>query len=36
MSFLGFILLLIITAIAGAVGQAPAGYSLGVCRFRLW
>lgn len=29
MTFLGFILLLIVAAIAGSLGQAIAGYSLG-------
>jgi uncharacterized membrane protein YeaQ/YmgE (transglycosylase-associated protein family) len=31
MSLLGFILLFIIAAIAGSIGQALAGYSLGGC-----
>jgi uncharacterized membrane protein YeaQ/YmgE (transglycosylase-associated protein family) len=31
MTFLGFILLLVIAAIAGSLGQAIAGYSLGGC-----
>jgi uncharacterized membrane protein YeaQ/YmgE (transglycosylase-associated protein family) len=31
MSILGFVVLLIIAAVAGAVGQALAGYSLGGC-----
>ena len=31
MSLLGFIALLVIAAIAGAIGQALAGYSLGGC-----
>ncbi|HTX78996.1 MAG TPA: GlsB/YeaQ/YmgE family stress response membrane protein [Longilinea sp.] len=31
MTFTGFLLLLIIAAVAGAVGQAIAGYSLGGC-----
>jgi uncharacterized membrane protein YeaQ/YmgE (transglycosylase-associated protein family) len=31
MSLFGFIVLLIIAAIAGAIGQALAGYSLGGC-----
>ncbi len=31
MSLLGFIILLIIAAIAGSIGQALAGYSLGGC-----
>jgi uncharacterized membrane protein YeaQ/YmgE (transglycosylase-associated protein family) len=31
MSLLGFIVLLIIAAVAGAVGQVLAGYSLGGC-----
>lgn len=31
MSVLGFLLLLLIAAIAGAVGQSIAGYSLGGC-----
>jgi uncharacterized membrane protein YeaQ/YmgE (transglycosylase-associated protein family) len=31
MTFTGFLLLLVIAAIAGAVGQALAGYSLGGC-----
>jgi uncharacterized membrane protein YeaQ/YmgE (transglycosylase-associated protein family) len=31
MTLLGFIILLIIAAIAGSVGQALAGYSLGGC-----
>lgn len=31
MTFLGFIVLLVIAAIAGALGQAIAGYSLGGC-----
>jgi uncharacterized membrane protein YeaQ/YmgE (transglycosylase-associated protein family) len=30
-SILGFVLLVIIAAVAGAVGQALAGYSLGGC-----
>lgn len=31
MTFLGFIILLIIAALAGSLGQAIAGYSLGGC-----
>jgi uncharacterized membrane protein YeaQ/YmgE (transglycosylase-associated protein family) len=31
MSILGFLLLLLIAAIAGAIGQSIAGYSLGGC-----
>jgi uncharacterized membrane protein YeaQ/YmgE (transglycosylase-associated protein family) len=31
MSLMGFIVLLIIAAIAGSIGQALAGYSLGGC-----
>lgn len=31
MTFLGFILLLIIAALAGSLGQVIAGYSLGGC-----
>ncbi len=31
MTFFGFIILLIIAAICGAIGQALAGYSLGGC-----
>ncbi len=31
MTLLGFIILLIIAAIAGSLGQALAGYSLGGC-----
>lgn len=31
MSLLGFLLLLLIAAICGAIGQAIAGYSLGGC-----
>ena len=31
MSLIGFIVLLVIAAIAGAIGQAIAGYSLGGC-----
>ncbi len=31
MSLLGFIILLIIAAIAGSIGQALAGYTLGGC-----
>lgn len=31
MSLLGFVLLFIIAAIAGSIGQALAGYSLGGC-----
>lgn len=31
MSLLGFLLLLVIAAICGAIGQALAGYSLGGC-----
>jgi uncharacterized membrane protein YeaQ/YmgE (transglycosylase-associated protein family) len=31
MTFLGFIVLLIIAAVAGSLGQAIAGYSLGGC-----
>lgn len=31
MSVLGFLLLLLIAAIAGAIGQSIAGYSLGGC-----
>ncbi len=31
MSFLGFVLLLVIAAICGAIGQAIVGYSLGGC-----
>ncbi len=31
MSFLGFLLLLLIAAICGAVGQSIAGYSMGGC-----
>jgi uncharacterized membrane protein YeaQ/YmgE (transglycosylase-associated protein family) len=31
MSLLGFLLLLVIAAVAGALGQALAGYSLGGC-----
>jgi uncharacterized membrane protein YeaQ/YmgE (transglycosylase-associated protein family) len=31
MSLFGFIVLLIIAAVAGAIGQALAGYSLGGC-----
>jgi uncharacterized membrane protein YeaQ/YmgE (transglycosylase-associated protein family) len=31
MSLLGFVLLLIIAAVAGTIGQAIAGYSMGGC-----
>ncbi|MFO7585232.1 MAG: hypothetical protein R6W69_10925 [Anaerolineales bacterium] len=31
MTFTGFLLMLVIAAIAGAIGQALAGYSLGGC-----
>jgi hypothetical protein len=31
MSLVGFIILLVIAAIAGSIGQALAGYSLGGC-----
>lgn len=31
MSILGFLLLLLIAAVAGAIGQSIAGYSLGGC-----
>jgi uncharacterized membrane protein YeaQ/YmgE (transglycosylase-associated protein family) len=35
MSLFGFILLLIIAAIAGSIGQALAGYSVGGCLFSI-